>query len=905
MSGALNLDIQLADISVLSEEEKNKLLYEFNDTRREYPVDRIFQELFEEQVGKSPDNAAAVFEDIQLTCGELNERSNRLANVLRKKGVKAEDAVPIVIDHSIEMIVGIMGILKAGGAFLPVDPGIPEKRILSMLADSRAFLFLIGRPVLETYSPGSFPETTAREMIILDQTTGTTAGEPGHNPDHINQSGDLAYVIYTSGSTGQSKGVMIEHKSLNNLCHWHNTCYSITSRDLARWLPDGNIEFMGRIDQQVKIRGFRVEPGEIENLLSNHDGVKEVVVTAVEEPGAGAGDKLLCAYFVPDRGVTGTRLREYLAEELPRYMIPSYFVPLETIPVTANGKVDRKALPLPQWQRKDREYTPPRDKREEKLQEIWSEVLGIEKGQIGIDDNFFHLGGHSLKATLMLAKIHKAFNVNVELSELFKMPSIRSLTRYISGAAEDKYVSIEPAEKREYYSLSSAQERLYFLQHTDVKSTVYNMPLVTVLEGDVDKERLEDTIKKLVEMHESFGTSFEIIDEMPVQKIHDGVALAIEYFDLGENKEREFIRDFIRPFDLGKVPLLRVGLAKAGEAKYILIMDNHHIIMDGFSNNILMDDFMRLCRGRELPPLKLSYKDFSRWQNRESQKETVKEQEEYWLDQFKTGVPPLNLPTDYERPAVKSFAGNHIRFEMGKQVTGKLKILANEQNVTLYMLLLALYNVLLWKLSGNTDILVGVVIAGRRHAALQQVIGLFLNTLALRNYPSGEKKFVDFLKEVKEKTLKAFENQDYPFYELVKKIVSGRDASRNVLVDIGFSLQEETGTVNLLENPGFVEKSGFLIKPYRYENKLAKGDMIFHGMDTGDNLSFMVEYSSELFKEETISNFVTFFKTITTAILDIPGIKLKQIEVISKDEKERIFSGIQEKNKDINIEFDV
>ncbi|NIM16712.1 MAG: AMP-binding protein [Candidatus Aminicenantes bacterium] len=936
-------------------------------------------------------------------------------------------------------------------------------------------------------------EKFSRQIIILDELAEMTALEPGENPGHVNEPRDLAYVVYTSGSTGQSKGVMVEHKSLNNLCHWHNAYYSVTSADraakyagfgfdasaweifpylitgaslyiiddkikldlirlndyfetnkitiaflptqiaeqfmkldnqslralltggdklkdyvkrdyclvnnygptentvvttsfvvdekynnipigkpiynnqvyildkhlklqplgvpgelcisgaslargylrketltmekfvanpfieggrlyrtgdLARWLHDGNIEFLGRIDSQTKIRGFRIELGEIENHLLSHDEIKEAVVIAGEGFETGAKDRYLCAYFVSNKELTGTDLREYLSRQLPGYMIPSYFVSLDRIPVTPNGKVDRKALPLPQLGGEDRVVVVPRNRLEEKLLEIWSEVLEVEKAKIGIDTNFFALGGHSLKATIMAAKVHKEFAAKIELAEMLEIPTIRGLAEYISRKDMEKYTPLEPVEKKEYYYLSSAQERLYFLQQVDVTSTAYNMPQVGILEGQVDKDKIEKTFGKLIQRHEMLRTSFEIIDEIPFQRIHDEVEFCLEYKDLVKEagnreptvREEKIIKGFIKPFDLGRTPLLRVGLFKTREAEYILIMDIHHIILDFSSYSILMDDFIALCEGKELPGLTLQYKDFCQWQNCRLQTEEMRRQEEYWLNEFKTEVPQLNLPTDYERPELKSIEGNHIRFEIGKEITQRLKSLALEEGVTLYMLLAALYNVLLWKLSGSGDILVGVVIAGRRPPGLQQVIGLFLNTLAHRSHPSGEKKFNDFLREVKEKMLEAFENQDYPFCELVKKVVSKRDPSRNTLLDIGLSLQDNIGVI---ENRALSQQTGFVLKPYDYENKIAKGDMIFNGVDTGDNLLITVEYSTKLFKEETIHSYIKYFKAIAFAVLETPGKKLEEIEVHSKEETEKIVSIIREKSKEVNVDFDI
>ncbi|MGD2091981.1 MAG: amino acid adenylation domain-containing protein, partial [Candidatus Aminicenantes bacterium] len=402
--------------------------------------------------------------------------------------------------------------------------------------------------------------------------------------------------------------------------------YIYRTGDLARWLPDGNIEFLGRMDQQVKVRGFRIELGEIENHLLVMEEIKDAVVLAREDR---PGDKYLCAYIVSQGELELSILRDHLSGRLPDYMIPSYFVQLEEIPLTPNGKVDRKALPEPGISI-GKDYTAARDKIEKKLLEIWWEILSRDtlhasqlRPSLGIDDNFFELGGHSLKVILLVAKIHKAFEVKIPLGEVFKRPSIRQLAEYIKAAKKRKYAGIEPVEKKEYYALSSAQKPMYFLQQMDVESTAYNMPCFLLLGKDMEKEKLESAFRELIRRHDSLRTSFVSVNDNPVQQIHDRVEFKIEYYDRKEvevevkvKQERFsllegtrglaplFIKEFIRPFDLSQAPLLRVGLIelpptppsrgghsrpgapasqKGKEHKYILMLDMHHIISDGVS----------------------------------------------------------------------------------------------------------------------------------------------------------------------------------------------------------------------------------------------------------------------------------------------------------------------------------
>jgi amino acid adenylation domain-containing protein/non-ribosomal peptide synthase protein (TIGR01720 family) len=658
--------------------------------------------------------------------------------------------------------------------------------------------------------------------------------------------------------------------------------------DLARWLKDGNIEFLGRIDSQVKVRGFRVEPGEIESLLLNHPGIKECVVLTGEDK---KGTKYLCAYIAGMKEFALSALREYLAEKLPDYMVPAYFVQVDKIPLTPNRKIDHRALPAPRLEAGDG-YTAPGNPVEEKLVEIWSEVLGLEKKVIGIDRNFFEMGGHSLNATIMTAKVHKVLNVNLPLTEVFKTPWIRGLANYISKKIKNLpdagYLSIKPTEKKDYYELSSAQKRLYILQQMDLASGAYNLPQVITLK-EIEKSKLESTLKRLVARHESLRTSFIMLGDEPVQKVHepDEIKFEIEYYDASQVE----ISEFIRPFDLSSAPLMRSGLIKFPGGDYTWIVDMHHIITDGVSMAVLVKDFMDLHKGEELPELHLHYKDYAGWQNRQQEQGYLNNRQEYWLKQFEGEIPILDLPTDFSRPLVQDFEGNSLAFKLQTRDTEKLKALALAEGSSLFMVLVALLNILLSKLGGQEDIIVGSPTAGRKHADLERIIGMFVNTLALRNYPRGEKHFKAFLREVKENTLAAFENQDYQFEDLVENVTINRDISRNPLFDVMFAMQN----INIPEwdremttSPGNLK-----LKSSLHLYKISKFDLTFYCKEPGKgekNLNFVVEYSSKLFKQETILRFTGYFKQIIRVVTVTPDTRICDIEIISPQEKQRILA---------------
>ncbi|HLP59694.1 MAG TPA: amino acid adenylation domain-containing protein [Candidatus Deferrimicrobium sp.] len=1076
-----NPGLTLMNIEIISDEEKQQVLVEFNDTARNFPRDKTIHQLFAEQVEKTPDHIALVGADprvcptlfvglvrpvrpvgpVQLTYRQLNGQSDRLAGLLIEKGVLPDNIVGIKMERTIEMVIGIFGILKSGGAYLPIDPEYPGERIDYMLKDSGARIFVLN---FENFN--SLIGCPRRGLSNFDIRIS--------NFNSLN----LAYIIYTSGSTGKPKGVAVEHSQLVNFIYHmygryerevgvHDRCLGITNfifdvsvwefflplsfgaglvllpgqkifdvfelgraireeaitliylppallkpvheqlkkrpgglrlnkmlvgvepirdevlenymrlnpgmkiingygptetticatsynyfshepvgeivpigvplsntqvilldaddcmvpqgipgeicisgegvsrgylnnpeltcekfrikngkgeailyrtGDLARLLPDGNLLFIGRRDNQLKVRGYRIEPGEIENRLLKHPGIREAVVLSIEDPG---GDKHLAAYFVSDRELADTELREHLLNDLPEYMIPTYFTPLEKIPLTSNGKIDRKALPKPGLMKTGENYTAPRNEIEKKLVEVWSEVLGRQVS-IGIDDNFFELGGHSLKATILAAKIHKVLNAHVPLAEIFKRSTIRGLAEYISGKVEEPYESIRPVEKKEYYELSSTQKRLYFLRQLESDTVAYNIQVMIPLSEDVRIGKLEEVFKKLIKRHESLRTSFHMVNDAPVQVVHDEAVFEIKSLTTGAN--------FFGPFDLSRAPLIRAGLIREEGKRHILIVDMHHIITDGVSQKLLKQDFMSLYKGEELPSLRLQYKDFAGWQNCNKEREEFKRQELYWLKEFVGEIPVLNIPTDYPRPLMQSFEGNRVDFEIAAEETRALNELALKAGATLFMVLAAVLNILLSRLSGREDIIIGAPVAGRRHADLEKIIGMFVNSLAIRNYPAGEKSFTGFLKELKERTLAAFENQEYQFEDLVEKVVINRDTGRNPLFDVLFVVQDIERLPGDVVEKGAVENGKI--------NRVSKFDLEITALEVGQGLKILFGYCTKLFKKETIERFIIYLKKILLAVVKEPGIRLSEIEIISEEEKTRILFDFNNTGKD-------
>ena len=709
--------------------------------------------------------------------------------------------------------------------------------------------------------------------------------------------------------------------------------------DLGRLLEDGHIEIIGRKDFQVKIRGFRIELSGIENQLIALNEVKEAVVTACE---GDADEKYLCAYIVSDEDILASELRYRLSDSLPEYMIPTYFVRMDKLPLTPSGKVNRKALPKPSGDTNSA-YVAPRNMVEEMLVRIWKEVLNKER--ISIYDDFFELGGHSLKGIVLISKIHKELNVEVPLKELFRRSTVAGLSEYITLAPESVYKEIEPVVEKEYYEVSSAQKRMWLLQQLDPESTSYNMSGVFILDGDLNRSLLEKTISSLIERHELFRTTFEIVENTLVQRVAKSVEFKIEFIEnkvnfaegltvrtdcsptstvganrsqagtvgtscsqahkapvatscsmdskdfnyglaredaLGSKSENieETIKAFIRPFDLSKAPFLRVGLIKTSETRYYLLFDMHHIISDGVSMSILTKEFMSLYDGQKLAEQRIQYKDFSEWQNEYLKSAAMKEQEKYWLEQFSGEIPLLNMPLDYMRPPIQSFAGGRVEFKLNQEMTKELNNLARISGATLYMILLSAINIVLSKYTGQADIIVGSPISGRGHADLADIIGMFINTLAMRNYPESGKTYAEFLKEVKETALKAYENQNYQFEELVEKMELQRDMSRSPLFDVMFVLQN----MEIRK----LEIEGLKLTEYNTDQTQAKFDLTFIAIESDGEILFKIEYATSLFKRETIERLSIHFQTLIEVITAQRDILLKNIDITSKNEREKI-----------------
>ncbi|MCW8816478.1 MAG: amino acid adenylation domain-containing protein, partial [Ignavibacteriaceae bacterium] len=577
--------------------------------------------------------------------------------------------------------------------------------------------------------------------------------------------------------------------------------------DLARYKSNGDIEFLGRLDHQVKIRGFRIELGEIENVLSEHTAIKDVAVNAWSDA---SGDKKLVAYYISESGETiqVSDFREFLRHKLPDYMIPSFFVRMDEFPLTPNKKIDRKALPAPDVSEVStaEKYVPPRDELERELASIWQKILGVKA--IGINDNFFDLGGHSLLAAQLFAQIEKRMGKNLPLALLFQAPTIAQLAEAVRNKDWENNrratTPIEKVDRPEYLPLSFSQQRLWFLEKYEPNTPVYNIPMAYRIRGEFDFSTFGKAVNAVIGRHEILRTRFKMERGTPYQDILGELKLDIPLIDLSEvpSQEREVILSeqlhskARNTFNISEGPLLNCVVFKLEQLDYVVLFVIHHIIFDGWSINVLLKELAQYYLSHlqgdtvSLHELPIQYADFSLWQRQWLKGDVLKHQLDYWKNQLRGELPPLELPTDFPRPAIQKYDGNTELFTIDQELAETLSTLGRQENSTLFMVLLTALYILIYRYSGQKDICVGTVIANRIRPELDELMGVFVNNLVMRSNLSNNQSFRELLRSVRRICLEAYEHQDLPFEKLVEELQPKRDLSRTPLFQILFSYQE-------------------------------------------------------------------------------------------------------------------
>lgn len=970
---------RIRTLPLLTASQKHQLLVEWNNTRTDYPQKSIHQ-LFEEQVDKTPDAVAVVFEDQQLTYQQLNLQANKLAHYLQFLGVEPEILVGVYLERSLEMIVGYLGIFKAGGAYVPLDPNYPPERLNYMVADSQMSIILTHSSLLPHLS--STLEQSQTKIICWDKDFEIEiACQSSDNPINNCTPDNLAYVIYTSGSTGRPKGVLIQHSALLNLVFWHLKNFEVKSSDratqlagtafdaavwelwpylvvgasiyliksefllsaktlqeklisdditisfiptplaeqfcllswsanttlrtmltggdrlnsyplnklpfkffnnygptentvvttsgqilpaasdskfppigrpiantqiyildpylqplpigvygeiyigglslargylnrpdltserfianpfvanerlyktgdLGRYLPDGNIEFLGRIDHQVKIRGFRIELGEIETVLTQHPQVQQVVVIVREDH---PGNKYLTAYIVSaTETLTSSELRQFLKGNLPEYMIPAAFVMLKALPLTPNGKVDRLVLPKPEITNSELEtaFIAPGTALEAKLAEIWCTVLHLE--QVGIYDNFFELGGHSLLITSVISRIQEHFSIVLPLRSLFTAPTIAELSQVIiahqlDAIKVDTLPPLVPQARNTCIPLSFAQESIWYLQQLAPESCAYNSFFILRFTGSLSAIALESSFNEIIRRHEILRTAFTIVEGQPVQVITPFLTIPLEIIDLQNlpliertsQAERLAALQYNHHFDLALVPLIKTSLLRLTPEEHWLTINMHHIITDGWSFGLLLEElgilYAAFVNGlpSPLPKLPVHYADFTLWQRQYFNEKVIEKQLAYWLQKLtNTSLESDQISSNQLQLSNKNSTAAIYSVVLPVSIVTSIEALCRSQRISIFAIILTALNILLFKYSSKNDILVVTTIGNRSAVETEKMLGCFINDVILRSHLSSEQTGQILLEQAQETLTEAINNKEIASHTVIDTITS-------------------------------------------------------------------------------------------------------------------------------------
>ena len=644
--------------------------------------------------------------------------------------------------------------------------------------------------------------------------------------------------------------------------------------DLVRRNADGGLEFLGRNDDQVKIRGFRIEPGEIEAALQDHPQVSQAVVVAHT---GGGPHRRLVAYCVPS---APAGIREWLQALLPAYMVPAAFVTLDVIPLTPNGKLDRAALPEPDFGAPAHDYVPPRTETERIVAGVWAEVLGVER--IGAEDNFFELGGDSILSIQVISRLRAAFGIDLSHRTLFTAPTVAGVATVLSTQATQGAPAVIPAVPRDgALPLSFAQQRLWFLSEFDPDSTEYVAPAAIRLRGPLDVAALETAFSALIDRHETLRTTFDSVDGRGVQIIHPPQPVRIPLHEAASEDElhRILAEDATRPFDLKLGPLMRVRLIRLAAQDHVLSLTMHHIITDGWSSGVLAEELSKLYGGESLPPLPVQYADFALWQRDRLAGPEFTEHLDYWRRQLDR-VSPLELPADRPRPVVRTGAGAVHDFVVPPAVASRLKDLARQQGATLFMTLLAACQALFARYARQDDIAIGTVVSGREHPQVEGMVGCFVNTLVMRSKVDDERTFGELLAEVRETVLDAFAHQEVPFERLVDELKPTRDTSRNPLFDVMVLLQNAPH-----RSPGF---AGLEVSELGAPVTTSTCDITIEFQDFDGTLAGAFEYDSDLFDPTTVTRMAGHLLVLLDAATASPRRPLYALPLMAEDEQRRV-----------------
>ena len=1055
-------EIKLSEIDIVTPEEKEKLLVEFNKTELKYDENIPFIKYFEKQVEKAPDDIAIVFEDKEMTYRELNERANSLAYKLRENEVTNNTVVGILLERSFEMLISMLAVLKSGGAYIPIAPDYPKDRIEYMLEDSEATIIL----------------TSQNRRNLADKKLINVKDEriyENHkkNLENISKPEDLSYLIYTSGSTGTPKGVMLKQKNLSNFYNsmkniieylkdgknhkilsittvsfdifGFETLMSLTrgltvyltsengqkmTSKIERIIKDNDVEIMqttpsvmkfhlenlndenslkslkyimlagepltktlvdrikqiipnvtiyngygpsettifstignatnqeeitigrpinntqiyilnknkkvmpqgtigelyisgdgvgkgymnkeqqtnasfiinpfidgkimykvgdlgafddkgeitcyGRIDNQVKIRGLRIELQEIEKKMQSVYNIHDCVVVKKVVKGKDA----LCAYYVERGHVSKSVLKTVLYSKLPEYMVPQYFVKMEQLPHTPNGKVDRKALPDPVIDENELEIVKPRNEIDKELIKIIEKMLQVDK--VGINNTLLELGGDSLTAITLTTKVLSKFNVQLNIKDILSNYTIKDMSDYIAEnqTKDISKVKIEKVPIQDTYPLSSAQKRIYYsVKMIGEDNIVYNMPGAVLVEKILDIEKIKKVFSRILKRHSILRTRFIFKDNDIRQQVESNVDFEIPVFYNKKDEIKNIVMNFSKPFNLEKEPLIRMEVHYIDNKETLVLMDAHHIIMDGISLNNFIIEFERLYNGDNLKNIPIQYKDYSVWEEKYNESDDIKEKEDYWVNKFKNSeFEQLNLPYDYKVTASRSYKGDRVTNIIDEKKFRKIERYAKKIGVSPYMFFISVFYILLYKYTGQSEIILGSPIANRDKNEMKRMIGMFVNNIVTKANINSEETFQNFLNEMREQILDDISHQPYPFDMLVKRLGIKTDNSRNPLFDVMFTYQNNQENILKLDNTE--------TQIVEINNNIAKFNLSLEIKPKSHTIN--IEYCTDLFKKETIERLFEHYINAIDFIMNDVNTKIKDIEIISNTEKNKI-----------------
>jgi amino acid adenylation domain-containing protein len=1062
--------------AALSPQERHKVLVEFNNTHDARTLGLTLPPLFEEQVQRAQNQPAVHFSGTALSYNELNCRANQLAHHLIKRGVGPEVLVGFCLEPSLDVAVAMLGILKAGGAFVPFDPEYPPERLLFMLSDANVSLLLT-----QERRKTTLPET-ASDVICVDTEWDVIAHEPTTNPSSGLQPVNLAYVIYTSGSTGRPKGAMITHAGLCNRLLWdvkaygfdaddrellhtslafdaslvellgpliagaqvviapdqarsdtsalvrliaeekvsvleavpsllhamldephihecrdlrrvisagevlhpdlvdqfHHTLkamlingygpteasvgvthyasspnrttvpigkpftntrlYILDDRmepvgigttgelyiggacvgrgylnnpaltaerfvpdpfmeggrlyrtgDAARFLTDGNVEFLGRLDNQVKLRGFRVELGEIEAVLRQHESVANTAVILREDM---PGDQRLVAYIVSTNHEESTGLmavlKEYLGSTLPRYMVPSDIVVLDRLPLQPSGKIDRGALPGVR-NTYDRMYAPPHTETEESLVALWEEVLGV---RVGVHDDFFALGGHSLLAMKLISQLRQRFRVELPVGRIFASPTIAGIASIIDELRRSPSASAIPkAPPAAVIPLSHSQQVLWFFEQFEHR-IAYNTPLALRLQGQLNHDVLERSLNEISRRHDVLRASIVIADGQPVHRTHEHISRELELHDLtsfpGERREHEAMglgtATVNERIDLTQPPLLRCVLARLADDHHILFISVHHIIFDGWSCVVFVRELAELYdafvhgKPSPLPEPSIQFTDYVHWLRRGMHGGAFDEHVAYWNTQLSGELPVLDLPTDRPRSKPMKIEAAAEEIVVPAELTAALKQLGMQEGATLFMTLLAAYGVWLHRYAKQDDVIIGTHAANRTRAETHDLIGFFASFLPLRLDSSGNPTFTTFLQQVREVCLSAFSHLEVPVDRL-RAIRHTHDSSRLPVAQAYFSFEDFPDSLEM-------DFGGMHASPVRfYDLRVSGFDIAVFMREEEGRINGSLVYRTELYDRATVKRMLSHFSNMLQSIAQDPDERIGFLPLPDDEER--------------------